>query len=65
MSTDELLTTAQVADMLGLRVNTLEHWRTDGKGPRFLYVGSRVRYRRGDVDEWVRAGAPMRRRREA
>ncbi len=52
---DPLLTTNQLAAELGVHPVTLAQWRlVDGKGPPFVKVGSSVRYRRGDVDEWLR-----------
>ncbi len=55
MSTD-LLTTEEAAKRLGIRPNTLAHWRLNGKGPRFLKVGRmHVRYRPEDIERWIEA----------
>lgn len=35
-----------------ISVRTLEKWRTNRTGPRFIKVGGRVRYRRVDVEAW-------------
>jgi predicted DNA-binding transcriptional regulator AlpA len=35
-----------------ISVRTLEKWRTNRTGPRFIKVGGRVRYRRADVEAW-------------
>jgi excisionase family DNA binding protein len=51
--TMDLLTTVEAAAELGLRPNTLERWRHYGGGPRFVKVGSRVRYRRRDLERWL------------
>ena len=48
-----LLTTEQVASMLGLQPNTLAQWRMTGAGPRFLRLGRRVRYRPADIETWL------------
>ena len=32
---------------------TLETWRVRGGGPKFLKAGSRVFYRRRDLDAWL------------
>lgn len=59
MRGDELLTTVEVAQYLRIRVNTLEQWRSRGEGPAFERVGRRVRYRRGEIDRWLkRNGGP-------
>jgi predicted DNA-binding transcriptional regulator AlpA len=50
----ELLTTAQAAAFLGLKQNTLQHWRIYGKGPAIVRLSPRaVRYRRSDLESWV------------
>lgn len=54
-SPPSLLTTIQVAEWLGVRVNTLEHWRSRGRGPSFVRQDGWVRYRREDVEEWIRS----------
>lgn len=48
-----LLTTAELAEILRVRVNTLEHWRSQGRGPDFVRVGRSVRYTRAAVDRWM------------
>jgi predicted DNA-binding transcriptional regulator AlpA len=54
---DDLLTTAETAAILGIKLNTLEIWRGQGKGPTFVKMveGPRgaVRYRRSDVMAWI------------
>jgi hypothetical protein len=40
---------------IGCSFRTLENWGTRGGGPRFLKIGSRVVYRRRDLDAWLRA----------
>jgi hypothetical protein len=34
-------------------VHTLRDWRKRGKGPRFIKVGSSVRYRLSDIEDFV------------
>ena len=55
MTDDELLTVRELAAELKVSVRTLERWRRDGTGPAWMTVGRAVRYRRGDVDAWLRA----------
>jgi predicted DNA-binding transcriptional regulator AlpA len=53
-SPDDLLTTIQVAVWLGMRAQTLEIWRCQGKGPPFVRLGPRcVRYKRSIVLAWL------------
>ena len=56
LSPDELLVTNQLADEFDLSARTIEGWRTTGKGPPYIRCGGRVvRYRRGDVVDWLMA----------
>ena len=48
-----LLTNAQTAALLGLKPNTLEIWRIQGKGPSYRKVGRAVRYAEADVLAWL------------
>jgi excisionase family DNA binding protein len=43
----------EAAERLGLQVSTLANWRWCGRGPRFLRVGRRVRYRLADLTAWM------------
>jgi len=52
----DLLNTTEAADYLQLRVNTLEIWRSTGRyGLPYIRVGRSIRYRRSDLDEFLRA----------
>lgn len=35
--------------------STWNHWRSEGQGPPFVKLGSRVAYRGSDVNEWLRS----------
>ena len=53
-SGDELLTTVQLSEEFALSRRSLEGWRITGSGPPYIRCGGRiVRYRRGDVIEWL------------
>jgi hypothetical protein len=53
---DEVLSTAQVADWLGISPQWLEIGRGKNYGPGFVRVSARViRYRRADVVKWLEA----------
>jgi excisionase family DNA binding protein len=56
LAKDELLTTAQVAEILGLSEGTLSTWRcTRQEEVPYLKIGRCVRYKRSDVEAWVRS----------
>ena len=50
-----LVDETKAAQLLDLRVKTLRRWRWAGKGPRFVKLGSAVRYRLADLDEFIAA----------
>lgn len=50
---EDLLTTSQVAQRLGLSPGTLTNWRSLKIGPHFKKLGKVVRYRLSDVLRWV------------
>ena len=54
---ERLFDAAAAAERLGLCLGTLAKWRLRGYGPRYLKLGSRVRYREADIDEWLAAQA--------
>ena len=37
------------------RPSTLAHWRSEGRGPAYIKLGSRVAYRGSDLNEWLAA----------
>jgi excisionase family DNA binding protein len=51
-----LLREAEVSSRLGLSVRTLQKWRIEGRGPRFVKLGNAVRYDPTELDEFVRSG---------
>jgi hypothetical protein len=54
-----LLTPEETADALNalasllVTTDTLQHWRYRRIGPRYLKLGRAVRYRLGDLREWI------------
>ena len=52
-SPDDLLTTAEVAQIMRSPVSTLRYWRHLGTGPHSFRLGRRVVYRRADVTSWL------------
>jgi len=51
---EPLLDDDAVARLFGIATNTLAKWRCRGHGPRFIKVGSAVRYRLADIEEYLR-----------
>ena len=49
------LDTHETARLLRASYNTLCAWRRLGRGPAYTKVGSLVRYRLSDVQEWAAA----------
>lgn len=51
----DLLTTPEVADLVGVSVHTVKVWRARGTGPKFQRLASRaVVYNRAEVERWLR-----------
>jgi len=49
------LTEKEVAKKLNVSLASLRRWRLEQRGPRFIKVGSLVRYRPEDLEEWTDA----------
>lgn len=47
------LSTSEVAELLGLKPNTMEIWRCQGRGPVFKKFGRAVRYSIDDLITWI------------
>ena len=52
---DRLLNEHEAAYRLGLKVATLRRWRWAGKPPRFLKIGSAVRYDPAELATFIEA----------
>lgn len=52
---ESLLTETDVSKHLRVSVACVRRWRLEHRGPRFLKIGSLVRYRPEDVEEWINA----------
>jgi predicted DNA-binding transcriptional regulator AlpA len=44
-----VLSQAEAAKALGVSERTLERWRVEGRGPRFVKLGKRVGYTEADL----------------
>lgn len=47
------LNASEAAKHLQINANTLANWRCSGRGPKYYKVGSRVVYRRDDLDAYL------------
>lgn len=48
-----LLNEAKAAEVLGLAKGTLNIWRHEGKGPRYVKLGSAIRYKYSDLLDYI------------
>lgn len=48
-----LLTEIDVSARLHISVASLRRWRLEKRGPKFIKVGSLVRYRPEDLEQWL------------
>ncbi len=46
------LDSKQLAERWAMSYRTLDRWRWQGQGPRFVKIGSRVIYRLKDIEEY-------------
>ncbi len=51
----DLLTTAEVSELLRRPAETLRYWRWRGEGPASFKIGRTVVYERSDVLQWLAA----------
>lgn len=51
----DLIDEATLAARLGISRSTLQSWRYAKRGPRYIKLGRLVRYRKLDVDAYLRA----------
>lgn len=53
--TETFLDSKEAAHILKLSPQTLNNWRTQGRGPAFRKAGRKVIYARSDIDAWMDA----------
>ena len=51
---EALMTTKEAAEYLQISEWTLGRWRRAGEGPKSHKLGRQVRYRRQDLEIWIR-----------
>lgn len=52
--TPEWVPTAILAEEWGIPERTLAQWRYLDKGPKYYRFGRHVRYRRSDIEAWLK-----------
>ena len=50
----EMVTTKELAELIGVPVATLNNWRSTGRGPRSFRLGRSVKYLVADVAAWIK-----------
>ena len=50
---EQLLSEMEMARKLGVSVRTLQRWRVEGRGPKFVKIGKLVRYQEGAAATYV------------
>jgi|YNPMSStandDraft_1061717.scaffolds.fasta_scaffold52421_3 excisionase family DNA binding protein len=54
---DVLLTVREAAARLRISKPTLDRWRFEGRGPRYVRLGTRVLYPRTAIEEFLEANS--------
>ena len=49
----QLLTARDIAEYLGVSVQTIYWWRSKGRGPKGIRIGRHLRFRMTDFLEWL------------
>ena len=49
----DMVTTKELAELIGVPVATLNNWRSIGRGPRSFRLGRAVKYLVADVADWI------------
>ena len=55
----QLISPAEVAEIVGVDVSTLRAWRNsklESRGPQAIKHGGRIKYDRAEVERWMREG---------
>lgn len=52
-ATEKLWSTQELADFLGLPIQTIYQWRKRNYGPPGRKMGKHIRYRRSEVERWI------------
>ena len=50
---ENLLTTEEAGNVLGMSEQTLRIWRMENKGPSYIRINRSIRYRREDLEAFI------------
>jgi predicted site-specific integrase-resolvase len=50
---NDLLTEAELCELLKVSPHTAKQWRWAGRGPDYVKMHRAIRYRRADVQRWI------------
>lgn len=50
---ERLLLPEEAAEILRCNVGTMANWRSQGKGPHYIRMGSLIRYKASDLHDFV------------
>ena len=50
-----LMSEEDLALLIGVKLDTLQVWRSEGAGPAYCKLGRAVFYRRADVHNWIQS----------
>lgn len=62
MTTKLVLSSADIAEILGVSRRTVNRYAAAGRLPKPIKHLPRRRWRRADIEKWVEEGCPVRRR---
>lgn len=55
MNKDEYITEKELSEAWGVKRNTLQKWRSQGVGPKYIKRVGRIIYRKDDIAEFERS----------
>lgn len=53
LETERFLSERELAQLLNIKSETLRNWRWDRKGPIYIKIGTNVRYRMSDINDFI------------
>ncbi len=60
LESERLMTPQEVADHLGVPLQTLYRWRTESKGPAAVKVGRHIRFTQASLGGWIASQTEVR-----